>query len=571
MRERLEGHFGADLADVRIHTDPKAVQAARAMGARAFARGEDIFFDRGEFRPHSAAGLELLGHEVAHVQQYRRGALDGLAARRRGGLKLGDAPGLEAEADREARKLLGGAGATASTVERLLLRPAGLAPGVEPIVEAAVEEALRLLDSKVSAPHSLPRLRLRARIDTAAPRAAVAALAARIVTATCRACGIRPGRARGEGLVMRWTREELEAILPSEERTAFAPGFFRAGSRVLLLGEEDFSFAASVARQCAGVDLTATCYTPIDVMRAEHGAKMNGEEGTEAVVRAHGTLRDEIDAQQLGSYGFDPFDTVVFNFPNTRSGIAADQELLRRFFASAGDVVGDGGHVVLSIFDKDIYITTWAPEVLAQGWELVAVSEAERPIYNWDPQQFPGYEHRMTGEAGSAGSAEGAALTFVFERRKTAEPPDHAIQREALALVAGAQALVAAPRAAYRECKAQQSLAVRSFVSASKTYAHLPADAGPKREGMLGSAQRNAAAGFAAEEAMGVALADLEAAVLELEAAVAALPAGTIEGTLRRLTAPLAEGRELLETARALVEQVAPHRDRWNRRDEHEG
>ena len=56
---------------VRVHDDPSAARAARAVGARAFSLGEDIFFAAGHYQPWSSAGRELIGHELAHVLQAR--------------------------------------------------------------------------------------------------------------------------------------------------------------------------------------------------------------------------------------------------------------------------------------------------------------------------------------------------------------------------------------------------------------------------------------------------------------------------------------------------------------------
>ena len=38
----------------------------RAVSARAFTVGRDIFFGAGEYRPDAAGGRELLAHELAH-------------------------------------------------------------------------------------------------------------------------------------------------------------------------------------------------------------------------------------------------------------------------------------------------------------------------------------------------------------------------------------------------------------------------------------------------------------------------------------------------------------------------
>ena len=54
-----------------MHTDSTAAALTNAVSARAFATGNDIFFAQGEYQPGSAAGGELIAHEVAHVVQQR--------------------------------------------------------------------------------------------------------------------------------------------------------------------------------------------------------------------------------------------------------------------------------------------------------------------------------------------------------------------------------------------------------------------------------------------------------------------------------------------------------------------
>jgi len=60
-------HTGTNLADVRVHKDPLSQQSTRAMGARAFAYGSDVFLGPGE----SEADRGLMGHELTHVAQQR--------------------------------------------------------------------------------------------------------------------------------------------------------------------------------------------------------------------------------------------------------------------------------------------------------------------------------------------------------------------------------------------------------------------------------------------------------------------------------------------------------------------
>jgi outer membrane protein OmpA-like peptidoglycan-associated protein len=75
QRAYFEPLFGASFEKVRIRGDAEAADAAREMGARAFAVGEDLVWGDQEARPGSGpAGDRLLAHELAHVVQQRRGA-----------------------------------------------------------------------------------------------------------------------------------------------------------------------------------------------------------------------------------------------------------------------------------------------------------------------------------------------------------------------------------------------------------------------------------------------------------------------------------------------------------------
>jgi hypothetical protein len=81
-RSAMETRVGHDLSGVRVHTDPAADRAARALGARAFTVGADIAFAEGEFAPHTEGGRRLLAHELAHVAQQMSGRTDGPVVQR---------------------------------------------------------------------------------------------------------------------------------------------------------------------------------------------------------------------------------------------------------------------------------------------------------------------------------------------------------------------------------------------------------------------------------------------------------------------------------------------------------
>jgi|tagenome__1003787_1003787.scaffolds.fasta_scaffold20969032_2 hypothetical protein len=65
----LESGLGEPVGDVRVHTGDGASALARAVSARAFTVGSDIFFASGEYQPHTPGGRELIAHEVAHTRQ----------------------------------------------------------------------------------------------------------------------------------------------------------------------------------------------------------------------------------------------------------------------------------------------------------------------------------------------------------------------------------------------------------------------------------------------------------------------------------------------------------------------
>lgn len=77
VAEQTGSAFGDSFSDVRVHHDEHAAALSRAVAARAFTVGRDIFFGAGEYSPASAGGRELLTHELAHVVQQRGAAQSG--------------------------------------------------------------------------------------------------------------------------------------------------------------------------------------------------------------------------------------------------------------------------------------------------------------------------------------------------------------------------------------------------------------------------------------------------------------------------------------------------------------
>lgn len=68
-RDFMETRFGHDFSHVRVHTDAKAGESARALNAVAYAVGNNIAFDTGRYAPATEQGQHLLAHELTHVAQ----------------------------------------------------------------------------------------------------------------------------------------------------------------------------------------------------------------------------------------------------------------------------------------------------------------------------------------------------------------------------------------------------------------------------------------------------------------------------------------------------------------------
>ena len=68
-RDFFEPRLGFDFSRIRIHRDAAAAELAADLDARAFTLGQHIVFNRNAWAPETAAGREVLAHELAHVAQ----------------------------------------------------------------------------------------------------------------------------------------------------------------------------------------------------------------------------------------------------------------------------------------------------------------------------------------------------------------------------------------------------------------------------------------------------------------------------------------------------------------------
>ncbi len=74
-RAFMEPRFGHDFSGVRVHTDARAAESARAVNALAYTVGSNVVFGEGQYAPGSGSGQRLLAHELTHVVQ-QGGVLD---------------------------------------------------------------------------------------------------------------------------------------------------------------------------------------------------------------------------------------------------------------------------------------------------------------------------------------------------------------------------------------------------------------------------------------------------------------------------------------------------------------
>lgn len=76
VRRQAEGRLGVDLSGVRLHAGAEARDRAQALGANAFALGDEVVLGTG-VSPDTAHPVLL--HELAHVAQTRTGAAPPIA------------------------------------------------------------------------------------------------------------------------------------------------------------------------------------------------------------------------------------------------------------------------------------------------------------------------------------------------------------------------------------------------------------------------------------------------------------------------------------------------------------
>jgi hypothetical protein len=141
VRAEMEGRFGQDFGDVRVHTDAAAHDSAKSVNAQAYTVGSDIVFEQQKYDPGSEAGKHMLAHELTHVVQQRSGPVDGTDAG--GGVKISDpSDRFEREAVANADRLMSAPiPAPAHDVQRLAADDSSLQRQDAPLEEEEEQSA----------------------------------------------------------------------------------------------------------------------------------------------------------------------------------------------------------------------------------------------------------------------------------------------------------------------------------------------------------------------------------------------------------------------------------------------
>lgn len=192
---------------------------------------------------------------------------------------------------------------------------------------------------------------------------------------------------------------------------------------ILLVGEGNFSFSASLCQSLSGSDssVIATCLQQKDEALRHEGAVTN----IQTIREAGGTVLFDIDCTKLSectSLKGNLFDLVIFNFPHCgrKSGVKKNRELLKNFFVSCVQVLSEDGEVHVSLCNGQGGTPADQPKrEWHNSWQVAAMA-AEAHLILTDIQPFDSEKYQSYKCTGYRSQDKGfhveKALLHVFTR-----------------------------------------------------------------------------------------------------------------------------------------------------------
>ncbi|NWU67673.1 FDXA1 protein, partial [Pterocles burchelli] len=190
--------------------------------------------------------------------------------------------------------------------------------------------------------------------------------------------------------------------------------------RVLLLGEGNFSFAASLCG-AEGTHVVATCYESEEEVcgrgRAAESIRRLRDTGAEVVF--------SVDCTKLKDY-FLPeervFDCIYFNFPHCgrKAGVVKNRELLAHFFRSSAEVLTEEGEVHVALCNGQGGTPADQPRrEWHNSWQIVAVAAGAgfilSDIHPFKAESIHGYKCTGYRSQDKSFCVDGA-LNHIFTR-----------------------------------------------------------------------------------------------------------------------------------------------------------
>jgi len=230
-------------------------------------------------------------------------------------------------------------------------------------------------------------------------------------------------RKLSHGVVVKGGRQVKGSVISQIVADGFNPkeaGPFRSKDRILLVGEGDFSFAATLCTLIGGTRLVATCLDTKPQLMAKY--LENARENLAAIRLSDAKFLFEIDAtnaedlQKCTKAGdFTAFDTVAFNFPHlggaTEKDVKSNQNLIRGFLEAAKSVITErNGRIIVALRTTKFY-TSW--DILGLASEASLHLERQVPFRKSD---FPGYEEARTNPAFRKAAEVDQASFFVLKQ-----------------------------------------------------------------------------------------------------------------------------------------------------------